>query len=265
MYFFAGIDLGSTSSKAVIIDEDGEIVGSHIQNSGRDYRKTAESVLKGALEQASCGRGDIQNIIATGYGRFIEGLDAKAISEITCCAVGSFFLHPESRIVIDVGGQDSKVIKVNGSGRVLNFSLNDKCAAGTGRFLERIATSLDLTLDEMGKLSIHAERSLPISNTCTVFAETEVISRISSGEPVEGIVRGLHNALASRIYTLAVRLKIETDIFMCGGGAKNIGLVSELRRIISEDIVLPSNVDARLVPAIGAALKAKDMSARDAA
>jgi len=258
---FAGIDLGSTSTKAVIINEANQVVGARIISSGRDYRKSAEAVLSSALEQAGSAQDDLHNIITTGYGRFISGLEGKAMTEITCCAVGAHFFHPEVRVVIDVGGQDCKAIKIDASGRVVNFSLNDKCAAGTGRFLERIAASLDLDLDEMGKISVEADTKLPISNTCTVFAETEVISRISNGEPLEGIVRGLHYALASRIYTLIVRLKIEKSILMCGGGAKNIGLVHEIEQLIGESITLPSNLDPRLIPAVGAALRAREGAA----
>ena len=202
---------------------------------------------------------DVASIVTTGYGRFISGLDSKAMSEITCCAQGAHHLHPGARTLIDIGGQDSKAIKINSAGRVVQFSLNDKCAAGTGRFLERIAVSLELELDRMAELSINSENKLPISSTCTVFAETEVISRISSGEPIESIVRGLHSALASRIHTLAVGLNIEKDIFVCGGGAKNGGLVKELRELLG-DVVLPSDVDPRLVPAIGAALIARESS-----
>lgn len=258
MALFSGIDLGSTSTKAVILDDEGNIVGSNIVASGKDFRVSAKSVMEGLLRKIDVSLQDLSSFVTTGYGRFISGLDAKAVSEITCAAWGAHYLHPKARTVIDIGGQDSKAIKISAEGRVENFSLNDKCAAGTGRFLERIAVSLELELNEMVRLSISSNEKLPISSTCTVFAETEVISRISGGEPIESIVRGLHSALASRIHTLIVRLHPATDIFMCGGGAKNAALVKELTDLLGEEIVLPIDMDPRLVPAIGAALKARE-------
>lgn len=259
MTLFAGVDSGSTSTKAVLLDEGGIIVGTHIALSGKDFRKSAETVLQTAVDKIHAGLDDLAAIVTTGYGRFISGMNAKAMSEITCCGRGAHYLHPATRIVIDIGGQDSKAIKINNAGKVVQFSLNDKCAAGTGRFLERIAVSLELDLEKMAGLSVQSEKKLPISSTCTVFAETEVISRISNGEPVEGIIKGLHSALASRIYILVAGLSIEKDIFVCGGGAKNAGLVKELSELLGE-VTLPTGIDPRLVPAIGAALIARDLN-----
>jgi predicted CoA-substrate-specific enzyme activase len=244
MILFAGVDSGSTSTKAVLVN---------IVPSGNNLRKSTEVALHTVLEKAHAGLDDLTAIVTTGYGRFITGLDTKAMSEITCCARGAHHLHPSARTVIDIGGQDSKAIKVNPVGKVVQFSMNDKCAAGTGRFLERIAASLELDLEKMAELSIHSQEKSSISSTCTVFAETEVISKISNGEPIEQIVKGLHNALASRIYTLAASLNIEKDIFVCGGGAKNAGLLKELEELIGEMVVTPEG-DPRLVPSIGAAL-----------
>jgi (R)-2-hydroxyacyl-CoA dehydratese activating ATPase len=258
MALFAGVDSGSTSTKAVLLDEGGIIVGTHIVPSGNNLRKSTEVVLRTVMEKTHSGLDDLAAMVTTGYGRFITGLNSKAMSEITCCGRGARYLHSGARTVIDIGGQDSKAIKIDGAGKVVQFSLNDKCAAGTGRFLERIAVSLELTLEKMADLSVHSQKKLPISSTCTVFAETEVISRISNGEPVEGIVKGLHSALGSRIYTLAVGLNIEKDIFICGGGAKNAGLVKELEELFG-GATLPSGIDPRLVPAIGAALIARGL------
>ncbi|NLL59085.1 MAG: 2-hydroxyglutaryl-CoA dehydratase, partial [Firmicutes bacterium] len=163
----------------------------------------------------------------------------------------------------DIGGQDSKVIKLDSRGRVIQFALNDKCAAGAGKFLERIAASLELDLEKMAELSMQSSKKLPISTQCTVFAEAEVISRISNGEPLEGIVKGIHSALADRIFTLMTGLNIEKDIMICGGGAKNGGLVKELEGLLGE-IVLPREIDPRLVTAIGAALMARDLRKKSA-
>ena len=257
MAVFAGVDSGSTSTKAVLLDEGGTIVGTHIVPSGKDFRKSVKVVLHTAMDKTHSGLDDIAAIVTTGYGRFISGLNSKAMSEITCCGRGAHYLHSPARTVIDIGGQDSKAIRIDNTGKVVQFSLNDKCAAGTGRFLERIAVSLELDLEKMAELSVQSQKKLPISSTCTVFAETEVISRISNGEAIEGIVRGLHSALASRIYILAAGLNIEKDIFVCGGGAKNAGLVKELEELLGE-VTLPAGTDPRLVPAIGAALIARD-------
>lgn len=257
MALFAGVDLGSTSTKAVLLDEGGIIRGTHLVPSGKDYKKSAEVVLQTVLDETHSGLEDLVAIVTTGYGRFISGLNSKTMSEITCCGRGANYLHSATRTVIDIGGQDSKAIMIDNAGKVVQFSMNDKCAAGTGRFLERIALSLELDMETMAELSVNSLKKFPISSQCTVFAETEVISRISNGESMEGIVKGLHSALASRIYTLAVGLNIEKDIFVCGGGAKNAGLVKELEECLGE-VVLPQGIDPRLVPAIGAALIARD-------
>ncbi len=257
---FAGLDIGSTSTKAVLMN-DKRILASHILLSGRDFHESSVLVMEKVLKELNMKLEDISLTITTGYGRFIAALTeapSEEVTEITCCARGAYFLCPTSRTIIDIGGQDVKAIKINETGRVTDFALNDKCAAGTGRFLERIAGSLGLTMDEMTDLSLKSNIKLPLSNTCTVFAETEVVSRISKGEPIEGIARGIHNALGGRICALAERLGIQEDIFICGGGAKNAGLVREIQDTIGRLTLPPQEIDPRLVPAIGAALIAKE-------
>ncbi len=256
-FMFAGVDIGSASTKAVLMDGS-TITGYHIVLSGSDFRKSSQLALDEALRKSNGALKDVAGVVSTGYGRYITEIGGEAITEITCAARGAFFLCPGARTIIDIGGQDTKAIKVAKGGRVLSFALNDKCAAGTGRFLERIATSLGLGLDEFAALSAGSMTKLPISSTCTVFAETEVISRISKGESLEGIVRGLHSALAGRIYGLAQRLKIEEEVLICGGGALNAGLVRELGDLIGDIVLPPFGTDPRLLPAIGAALIAKE-------
>lgn len=253
MTFFIGMDLGSTSTKIVLLKKDRTIIESHITGSGNNFQKSAESALNTVLDRTRLELDDITKIVTTGYGRFISRLDATPKSEISCCGRGAHFIHPTTRTIIDIGGQDSKAIKIDHDGKVLQFSLNDKCAAGTGRFLERIAASLELGIDEMGEISVNSQEKLPISSQCTVFAETEVISKISNGESIGGIVKGLHCALSSRIFNLVVGLIVEKDIFLCGGGAKNIGIAEELRALLG-DLTVPHDIDPRLIPAIGAAL-----------
>lgn len=263
MVLFAGLDLGSTSTKAVFLDENGTIIGAKIVPTGGNFRKSAEITLHALLDKTCSTLDELGAIVSTGYGRFISGFNSKAMSEITCCGRGAHHLHPTVRTVIDIGGQDSKVIKLDSRGRVIQFALNDKCAAGAGKFLERIAVSLELDLEKMAKLSMQSSIKLPISTQCTVFAEAEVISRISNGESLEGIVKGIHSALADRIFTLMTGLNIEKDIMICGGGAKNGGMVKELEERLGE-IVLPQEIDPRLVAAIGAALLARDLRKKSA-
>lgn len=254
---FAGVDIGSTSTKAVLMS-DSRILGYHIVPSGSNFRQSSQVALDEAIKKANGDSRDIIGIVATGYGRYITEVTGETVTEITCAGRGALFVRPGARTILDIGGQDVKAIKISQSGRVLDFALNDKCAAGTGRFLERIATSLGLGLDEFATLAVGSTTKLPISSTCTVFAETEVISRISSGESLEGIARGLHSALAGRIYGLALRLKIQEEVLVCGGGALNAGLVRELGDLIGDITLPPSGTDPRLLPAIGAAIIAKE-------
>lgn len=258
MKYFGGIDSGSTTTKIVIVDEAGTIVASEIVLSGSNLRDSANSAFENIERRDGIRKDQVGGLVPTGYGRFLLGIDSKPISEITCCARGSVALLPSARTIIDVGGQDTKVIRIDSKGTVKQFSMNEKCAAGTGKFLERIAVSLGLELEQMVQLSLASNSKISISNTCAVFAETEVISRISGGEDLGSIVRGLHYSLASRVGTQLVRLGLEKDVFMCGGGALNAALVKELSEVISAEITRPEGLDCRLVAALGAALIARD-------
>ena len=257
MKYYAGIDSGSTTTKIVIVEESGTIVASEIVPSGSNLRKSADVAFENIERKHHISKDQIERSVPTGYGRFLLGVSSKPYSEITCCARGVFALCPAARTIIDVGGQDCKVIRSDHNGKVKQFSLNDKCAAGTGRFLERIAVSLGLELDQMVRLSLASDSKISISNTCTVFAETEVISRVSSGEDIGNIVKGLHYSLASRIGILLLRLGLEREVFMCGGGALNIALLKELSEVIGAEIIRTNELDCRLVTALGAALMAR--------
>lgn len=223
--YFAGLDIGSTMTKVVIMGD--EVMTSLIGPTGPEHRKLANKVMEEALRQSGLGFENLSYIIATGYGRINVPFADKQVTEITCHGKGLGSLLPSARTVVDIGGQDSKGIKIK-DGRVLNFVMNDKCAAGTGRFLEIIADSLGVPLAQLGELSLTAERVATVSNTCTVFAEHEVINQLANGEPVANLVAGVHEAMATRIYSLVQKLKIEKDIAITGGGAKNIGLVRAL-------------------------------------
>ncbi len=249
----AGIDIGSLSSEAVIL-KDGEIRSYSIVPTGADTQRAARTCMHEALEKAHLKLEDISATVATGYGRISVPFATKTVTEITCHAWGAHHLFPNARTVIDMGGQDSKVISIDSNGRVLDFVMNDKCAAGTGRFLEVMAGALEVELVEMGERSIRANNGVVISSMCTVFAESEVVSLIARGCSKNDIIRGLHEAISKRIYTMAGKLRMEKPITMTGGVAKNRGIVDALRRFLKSTIHIPE--EPQIVGALGAALSA---------
>ena len=255
--YFAGVDIGSTMTKVVIMTDG--ILASVIGPTGPEHRKLANQVMEEALARANLPFDDITYVVATGYGRINVPFADKQITEISCHARGVGSLLPTARIVIDIGGQDCKGIKLN-NGQAVDFVMNDKCAAGTGRFLEVVAEGLGVKLDEMGELSLGAKNKVEISNTCTVFAEQEVVSKLSEGVPLEDLVAGLHEAIASRIYGMVSRLKLERDVAVTGGGAMNIGLVKALEAKLGYSVLIPP--EPLLTGAIGAALLGKDATER---
>jgi len=247
--FCAGIDIGSTMTKAVVMGD--ELVAQVIGPTGAEHRHLANKVMEEALKRAGIPFDDVACIIATGYGRINVPFADKQITEITCHARGVAYLFPTVKTIIDIGGQDAKGIKIAG-GRVVNFVMNDKCAAGTGRFLEVIAEALGLKLNEIGELSVRAASKAKISNTCTIFAEQEVVSRIAEGIPIEDILAGLHEAIASRVFRMAEKIKIERDMVLTGGVAKNIGMVKAFEDLLGYPPLIPE--EPLLTGAIGAAL-----------
>jgi predicted CoA-substrate-specific enzyme activase len=252
--YFAGIDLGSTMTKVVIIDSDEKISASVIKHTGAEHRRLANKVMEEALEQIGLSFDEISYVIATGYGRIIAD---RQITELTCHARGVVHFAPNVRLAIDIGGQDAKGLKIN-HGKLLNFTMSDKCAAGTGRFLELIAASLDLGLDQLGTISLKSRNKVAISSTCTVFARQEVVSRISEGVPLEDILAGIHDAIASRVTRMVERLKIEPDVVFTGGVAKNIGVVKSLETKLGCKVMVPE--EPLLSGAIGAALLGKEIT-----
>ena len=253
--YFAGVDIGSTMTKVVIMAE--EILATVIGPTGPEHRKLANRVMEEALAKANLPFSDITYVVATGYGRINVPFADKQITEISCHARGVGSLLPTAKTVIDIGGQDCKGIKLS-NGKPVDFVMNDKCAAGTGRFLEVIAEGLGIKLDEMGELSLVAKKAVPISSTCTVFAEQEVVAKLSDGAPLADIIAGLHEAIATRIYGMVSRLKIEKEVAITGGGAKNIGLVKALETKLGYPALLPP--EPLLTGAIGAALLGKDIT-----
>ncbi len=258
MPYFVGIDVGSLSTDVVIIDERAYVVGDSIVPTGAKSTTAADKALSAALDKAGISRNQITATIATGYGRVSVPLADRAVTEITCHGLGAHHLFPGTGTVIDVGGQDSKVIKVGPGGKVLDFNMNDKCAAGTGRFLEVMADKLEVGLDQMGPLSLKAAREIEISSVCTVFAESEVVSLVAQDEPVADIIRGLHRAIVNRIWNMVQLVGVNPEVTMTGGVAKNSGVV----RLLEEKLKAKINIsdEPQLVGALGAALLAKGNS-----
>ena len=252
--YFAGVDIGSTMSKIVILGDD--VVASIVGPTGAEHRRLANEVMKNVLEKANLSFEQIAYVIATGYGRVNVPFADKQVTEISCHAKGIGGLFPQAKTVIDIGGQDCKAIKLAG-GNVVDFIMNDKCAAGTGRFLEVMAEALDIKLKDMGELSLRSNSKVNISNTCTIFAEQEVISNLADGIPVEDILAGIHYAVATRIHAMAQRIKIEREVAITGGGAKNVGLIKAIEDRLGYSSLVPQ--EPLLTGALGAAILGKEI------
>ena len=253
----AGVDIGSRTSKGVIIDGDNKILADAIDLTGIRPATTGQAVLKSAYESAGLSRDEISKVIVTGYGRVSADFADKTVTEITCHAKGVHFLNPSIQTIIDIGGQDSKVIKLDEAGKVADFAMNDRCAAGTGKFLELTARALDTDLENFGALYEKAKKPCSISSVCTVFAESEVVSLLAEGNSLENIIAGLHLAIAKRVSNMALRLGVEEEVAFTGGVAKNSGVVSALEEeLLIEFQQLSYN--PQLAGALGAALLAKD-------
>ena len=249
----AGIDVGSISTKAALM-EAGRIIAVKVIATGYNARRAAEEVFEAVVSGAGRRASDVARIVATGYGRNSVGFADRAVTEITCHAAGAHFADPAVRGVIDIGGQDSKAIALDETGRVRDFVMNDKCAAGTGRFLEVMARALEVDLDAFGAMALAADRPAPISSLCTVFAESEVISLIARGEPRANIIAGIHDAIASRVAAMARRVGVAPPVMMTGGVALNPGVVRALARQLGHPVAVTDQ--AQVNGAVGAALLA---------
>jgi len=251
---YLGIDIGSSSSKAVILDRDGKIIGAHVKNTGIGSDGPEEAVSV-SLAEAGLEGEDISYTVVTGYGRLTWTGADRQIAELSCHARGASRLVPTAKTLIDVGGQDAKAIRLE-KGSIVNFAMNDKCAAGTGRFLEVMARVLGCSLSDLMELAGKAAKEVGISSTCAVFAESEVISQLAAGEKREDVARGAHASIARRIAGLAGRVGVLADVVMTGGVAQNKDVVSELEKIIKTKIIVPEN--PQLIGAYGAAIYAKE-------
>ena len=251
---FAGLDIGSQSTCAIIVDEK-KIIASVLIASGVNPKKIGEEALGLALGKAHLSRSDVQYFITTGYGRYQVESDEQ-ISEITCQARGVQTFIPQARMVLDIGGQDSKIILLNKNGRVIDFMMNDKCAAGTGRFLELMAQVLNIQLEDYGTLVNQSKEFIELSHTCAIFAESELISLIAQGKKKEDLARAVCQSVVKRVLNLAGKMNITYPLVFTGGVAKNQGIITILKEELSFSPLIPPN--PLIIAALGAAYLARE-------
>ncbi|MGE5176916.1 MAG: acyl-CoA dehydratase activase [Hyphomicrobiales bacterium] len=256
MAYAAGVDVGSTQTKAVIVDEEGAIVGRALTATGANVMRAAETAFQEALAAADLREEEVEYVVGTGYGRYKVTFGNTQVTEISCHGRGAVHMFPKTRTVVDMGGQDTKAIRVSARGEIVDFCMNDKCAAGTGRFLGAASSALDIPLEDLGRTALRGERPVKISTTCTVFAETEVLSWLGKGKRIEDILLGVHQSIASRSVGLLWRVGVEEEITFTGGVAKNEAMIECLNR----ELKLRVNVsdDSHYMGALGAALFARD-------
>ncbi|MDP7346537.1 MAG: acyl-CoA dehydratase activase, partial [Anaerolineales bacterium] len=223
-----GVDVGSTQTKAVIVDDDGTIVGRSLIETGADVTKAAEVAYQLALAESIAEDADVGYVIGTGYGRYKVTFGDKQVTEISCHGRGASHMFPGTRTVLDMGGQDSKAIRIQPNGEIVDFCMNDKCAAGTGRFLGAASDALEIPLDDLGPTALNSEKPVRISTTCTVFAEAEVLSWLGKGRKIDDILWGVHQSIAARSFGLLRRVGIEDEITFTGGVARNIGMIKAM-------------------------------------
>ena len=252
--YVLGIDSGSTSTNAVIMDQDRKMKAFSVVRTGAKSGESAEKVLEDVLEKAGLSREDISWIVSTGYGRVSIPFADENVTEISCHGKGAHYFNPQIRTILDIGGQDSKAIKLSENGEVKDFVMNDKCAAGTGRFLEMIARTLEVSLDELGAIALTSTEEIEITSMCSVFAESEVISLIANNKEKKDISNGVCNAIAGKAYGLLRRVGLEPGFMMTGGVAKNPGVVRAVEKKLGEKLYICE--EPEIVGATGAALYA---------
>ncbi len=256
MEYYAGVDVGSTQTKAVVIDETKTIRGRSLIDTGADVTKAAEEAFRIAYEDMDIGAEDVGYVIGTGYGRYRVTFGDKQVTEISCHGRGAAHMFPDTRTVLDMGGQDSKAISVLPSGEIKDFCMNDKCAAGTGRFLGAAAKALEISLGDLGPMALNSDKPVRISTTCTVFAEAEVLSWLGKGKTVEDILWGVHQSIAARTFGLLRRVGIDDEITFTGGVARNIGMIKAMEDKLEKKLNVSE--DSHYMGALGAALFAMD-------
>jgi len=259
----AGVDVGSTQTKAVILDGDRRVLGRGLIDTGARLTAAAVAAFHEALQSAGITEADLAFVIGTGYGRFRVEFGHAQVTEISCHARGAVHLFPGTRSVLDVGGQDTKAIRVAETGQVLDFCMNDKCSAGTGRFLGAASAALEIALGDLGPLALTAKNPVTMTTTCTVFAESEILGWMARGRTTEDVLMGVHAAIASRSVSLLRRVGVEPEVTFTGGVARNVAMV----RLLTELTGTPVNVseESHYCGAIGAALFALDRARAGAA
>jgi len=253
--FTAGIDIGAATAKALILREN-NILSYDVKSTGGDVIKAGKEVLEEAIRKAGISFNDLKSVVSTGYGRNAVSFSHKAITEIACHAKGASFFFENVRMVIDIGGQDSKGILVGEGGKVKDFVMNDKCAAGTGRFLEVMARVLGLKLEDLGNMSFKSKDPCQISSVCTVFAESEVVSLRAEKKRVEDIIAGIHQSIAKRVSSMIAPMGVEIPIVFTGGVAKNPGVIKALEENLNVSLTIPD--EPQIIGALGAALFARE-------
>ncbi len=252
MIYTAGIDVGSTQTKGIIINDKMEIVSRVLINTGAYVTRAAERCFDEALKEPGLRREDVAYVVGTGYGRYKVTFGDTQITEISCHARGASNIFPGTRTVIDMGGQDAKGIKVGEGGEVKDFVMNDKCAAGTGRFLGNSADVLSLSLDDIGALSLKAKYPVRLTTVCTVFVESDIMSYLAQGKKVEDILGGVHSAIAARTISLVRRVGIEEEVTFTGGVSRNIGMVQALENKLGMKVNV--SPESHFTGALGASL-----------
>lgn len=247
----AGVDVGAATTKTAIL-KDGEFISSAIMPTGDVVIQAAEEITIEALNKAGLKMSDLDQVVSTGYGRHMVKFTDKAVSEIICHAKGVNYLLPDARTIIDIGGQDSKVIGMREDGMVSDFVMNDKCAAGTGRFLEVMATVLKADINEMGPISLTSKEPSLITSTCTIFAESEIVMLRAEAAKREDMIAGLHRAVARRVVIMGKTVGYKDDVVFTGGVAKNSGVLKFMEELLETQIVLPG--EPQIMGALGAAL-----------
>jgi predicted CoA-substrate-specific enzyme activase len=252
MIYGGGVDVGSTQTKAVLVDQDRRIVGRSLIPTGANVSRAGERAFLAACEAAGLPREAVGYVVGTGYGRYKVTFGDAQITEITCHARGAHHVFPATRTVIDMGGQDTKAIRVAPDGSVVDFSMNDKCAAGTGRFLSAAAEVIGVALDEIGALALAARSPVRLTSVCTVFVESDIMSYLAQRKTVEDILGGVHKAIATRTMALVRRVGVEPEVTFTGGVSRNVGMVRALEAVLGH----PLNVsaDGHYMGALGAAL-----------
>ncbi len=247
-----GVDVGSTQTKAILLDEERRIVARSLVDTGAYLVRAAERAYEKILADAGVSRNDVDYVVGTGYGRFKVAFGDAQVTEISCHAKGAWALFPATRTVVDIGGQDTKAIKVSDRGEVLDFAMNDKCAAGSGRFLTNSAEALGMDVSEIGERGLAARQPVRLSTVCTIFVESDILSYLAQGKRVEDILAGVHGAIAARTVALVRRVGAESEITFTGGVARNVGMVRGVEAKLG--VRLNVSPDSHYTGALGAAI-----------